>query len=425
MVSVYYNNTSTGNQVYDLCIYKDPSTLPFNLPIYSGTGRYIYPILLSSQICTKWDLNSAKPIPNIVERTFGGYENFSIPIPENVIADVKQNVCKIVFDFSNEMLDSLHENKNDFTALIIENTMKQYNLTKSQVLLCTGNYKSSCKHKLFNVCILNVCWQIIPANTDLAEKQKNKIVALEERDKKILCLMRLPHSHRLAFGQNLYKNNLLDNNIVSLMSPDQTLNINKDIFSQGVFDNNFINSLPWIADINHSDYKFDHNNIWQQTIKEVPWFNKSPKEQKLYLQTYVNCVVETFVDSTPATIKNLELDFSEKTFKPIATLQPFIIFGQPGILSFLQDMGYKTFSRWWDESYDSVQHTRSRQHMVIDIFKKLSNTSHAELASMLKEMLPTVEHNFDLYANTVNNHTYLEDFNRCISRMFEHDIHSN
>lgn len=428
MISVFFNNIQTGNPVYDLCIYKDPATMPFGLPIYNGTGKYIYPILLSSQVCTNWDLNG-ETVPSIVERTFGGYDNFFITIPDNVIADVRNNVCKIVFDYSNESADVLCQSNNEFAAVIVENTIKKYNLSKDDVLLCTANWKSTCNHKSFHMCVLHVCWQTIPINYQLAEKQSKQISEGFIRDKKVLCLMRLPHSHRLSFGQGIYKNNLLADNIVSLMSPEQTFKTNprnKNIFKQKQFaDQDFLNSLPWIADINHDDYVFNHNNIWQQTIKEVPWFINRPEEQKLYLQTYANCTVETVVDNTAASLKHVELDFSEKTFKPISTMQPFIIFGQPGILNHLKDMGYKTFDCWWDESYDRTIHTRSRQFMVMDIFKKLSNASHNELSNMLKEMLPVLEHNFRLFTDTIENKHYVNDFNQCIDRMFNGSIHSN
>ena len=66
----------------------------------------------------------------------------------------------------------------------------------------------------------------------------------------------------------------------------------------------------------------------------------------LHNSTWVSVVLESYQ------LLDTEIFFSEKTFRPIYVLQPFVILGNPGSLKKLKEMGYKTFSNWWDESYD-------------------------------------------------------------------------
>ena len=88
--------------------------------------------------------------------------------------------------------------------------------------------------------------------------------------------------------------------------------------------------------------------------------------------------------------------FTEKTFKPLASMKPFFVFGNKGTLKCLKEMGYKTFDRWWDESYDLEEDTMLRILMIIRELQKISLYSKEEIYLMVSEMRPTLEYNFDL-----------------------------
>jgi hypothetical protein len=84
---------------------------------------------------------------------------------------------------------------------------------------------------------------------------------------------------------------------------------------------------------------------------------------------------------------------NEKTFKPIACLQPFLINGMPGSLTHLHELGFKTFDKWWDESYDNIVEHDLRVEAVAKITLELCNKSHEELANMLYDMYDVLSHN--------------------------------
>ena len=56
---------------------------------------------------------------------------------------------------------------------------------------------------------------------------------------------------------------------------------------------------------------------------------------------------------------------TEKTYKPIYTGHPFIIWGNPGTLTYLRSIGYKTFPTLFDESYDNELDPVKRLEMII------------------------------------------------------------
>ena len=88
---------------------------------------------------------------------------------------------------------------------------------------------------------------------------------------------------------------------------------------------------------------------------------------------------------------------SEKTWKPIAQFHPFIIFGRPGVLAKLKELGFKTFDKWWDESYDTIEDNDNRFEMVYNQFKKIQSLSHEELIKMIEEMKDVLLHNNQLF----------------------------
>ena len=83
---------------------------------------------------------------------------------------------------------------------------------------------------------------------------------------------------------------------------------------------------------------------------------------------------------------------SEKTFKSIACNHPFIVLGNRGSLSYLRDMGYKTFSSFFDESYDNLP-TWERMDGIVNTIKQI--TAIEDKLSWFKSMQEIVEHNYE------------------------------
>ena len=84
---------------------------------------------------------------------------------------------------------------------------------------------------------------------------------------------------------------------------------------------------------------------------------------------------------------------TEKIFKPIAAKQPFVLLGPANNLAYLKSYGFRTFDRWWDESYDQIKDPIHRLQAVIEIVKNICSRSDQELTGLLHEMKDVLEHN--------------------------------
>lgn len=113
-----------------------------------------------------------------------------------------------------------------------------------------------------------------------------------------------------------------------------------------------------------------------------------------YLNTFVSIVTETEVNKST-------IYFSEKTFKPILTLHPFILVSAKDSLKKLKKLGYKTFDKWWDESYDECDNFVDRIDKIINILVDLSKKSTEELDSIKLEMFDVLKHNRDIYYSRI------------------------
>jgi hypothetical protein len=88
-----------------------------------------------------------------------------------------------------------------------------------------------------------------------------------------------------------------------------------------------------------------------------------------YSTTEIEIVLETLFDDD-------RLHLTEKSLRPIACGQPFILAATHGSLQYLRDYGFKTFDTVWDESYDMIQDPYQRMLAIIEVMRDVSKWSH-------------------------------------------------
>ena len=84
---------------------------------------------------------------------------------------------------------------------------------------------------------------------------------------------------------------------------------------------------------------------------------------------------------------------TEKIFKPIVAMRPFVLVSAPGNLAYLRSYGFQTFAPWIDESYDLVEDSDQRLDQIAGIVEQFCRLSAADLQDLYQEMLPVLEHN--------------------------------
>ena len=96
----------------------------------------------------------------------------------------------------------------------------------------------------------------------------------------------------------------------------------------------------------------------------------------IYQRSWISVITETH-----AFDEDHNLFISEKLWKPIWALQPFMVWGHRGTLAQLRSWGFETYQCLWDESYDSADDL-DRMELVLQNLQDLC---------MIKDRLGLVE----------------------------------
>jgi hypothetical protein len=211
-----------------------------------------------------------------------------------------------------------------------------------------------------------------------------------QKTKKYLSLNRIARSHRVALVSLLSYKNLLDKGFVSLgLMPnevDERCLFMRNPHQQEGF-KKIKNNLPLQVD-----------NI-DLTINQ---FQTNSLPISFYQQSCFSLVSSTFAFEHD----EVSVGFTEKEIKPMLARHPFIIFNRPGVLKQMHNMGFLTFERWFDESYDREQNDDQRLEKITNEVERLCNLSFAEWDIMLEEMAPILEHNYNRLVNYTTEHCY-------------------
>ena len=99
--------------------------------------------------------------------------------------------------------------------------------------------------------------------------------------------------------------------------------------------------------------------------------------------------------------KGKVLYLTEKTARPLITMNPFIINASVGHLTNLKKLGFSTFSDYWSEEYDH-QEGVARIKSIQKICDHLATLTQNEIKTMYENMLPLLRNNRDCYKNLTN-----------------------
>ena len=188
-----------------------------------------------------------------------------------------------------------------------------------------------------------------------------------------------------AYLYNNYKNKIVHTNHLDLDNEFYASNIGLErlITEYNIKDiraiAEYINQCPIGADTVNIDKSLKLNPA-QQLLK-----NDKQTFLELYNHFAIEIVAETYFTGTT-------FFPTEKIWRPILLKKPFIVQGPTNYLKNLQELGFKTFSNWWDEGYG--EDPACWQPMeIIKVVDKLSKLSTDSLSQIYKDMEPTLEHN--------------------------------
>lgn len=130
--------------------------------------------------------------------------------------------------------------------------------------------------------------------------------------------------------------------------------------------------------------------------------NRVDLNEDLYRSTYINLLTETHYLTRGVQF------FSEKTFKSIYCLQPFILIATAGSLEKLRRLGFKTFDRWWSEDYDTIEDDSQRIDAVCEVVRSLAKKSSKEMFEIIQDMNEVLYYNAQLLMSSHDIYSLLD-----------------
>jgi hypothetical protein len=369
-----------------------------------GFSKYLYVIKVSPH------LDKFIGTPSLGSKLGGEY--FWKHISSIAMNDILRNKAIIILDYAEENFID----KTEFESL--HSALLGSNLTKDQVILAFNSFNAEQIYDQWftkDEQLLTVKnWPFVLTNTSHHycnnPEQRisfNEFVSSKHviRPYKFLYKIRRPRQHRLAFLAMLANEGLLEHSDWSCLT---SVRLNE----------NEINSIGYEYNID-----LDHEKI-QNALNVTPknlesesgahyanvsaWTDSHPNA---YRNSYFYVCTETF---THEPYKSL----TEKVFKPIVNFQPFLFIAYPGALQVLRDLGFKTFSGFIDESYDTVTDKPQRLKMILNEVKRLSNMSQQEIHNWYWSMEEILTHNNKHLLNVwKNNPKCLEFINYLLERV--------
>jgi hypothetical protein len=85
--------------------------------------------------------------------------------------------------------------------------------------------------------------------------------------------------------------------------------------------------------------------------------------------------------------------FTEKTLKPLAMGHPFVVAGNWRTLELLHSYGFRTFSPFVNEAYDTIRDDSERLLAVLEEIGRLGRMGDEEFRAGIRAMAPVVRHN--------------------------------
>ena len=204
-------------------------------------------------------------------------------------------------------------------------------------------------------------------------------VNLESRDKQFTCLNRADKVWRKVFCSTMHSLGLFDNSYFSYTGYQyETESVEEDRLED------------WEAvdkDIQSSVAAFELGMPYKcDSLADSEHNNHKLINQDFYSNAYWNVVVETH-------FKQQTIFLTEKTFKPILNMQPFVLVGNPYSLKMLKQLGYKTFDNIIDETYDSVSDPEQRMRELVTVCYSIASRSNKDQLNMIGILKDTLEYN--------------------------------
>jgi len=157
---------------------------------------------------------------------------------------------------------------------------------------------------------------------------------------------------------------------------------------------------------NNSDFKIFNYNL-EQYFKPSKTTSSASADYcgEDYRSTNIEVVLETLFD-------DLRLHLTEKSLRPIACGQPFMLMATHGSLEYMRSYGFETFAPWIDETYDTIQQPIQRLTAVVKEMKRISELDQDQKLHLFTQLQTIAQRNKQKFFDSSWQKNIIEEFQR-------------
>ena len=349
------------------------------------------------------------------------YSKIKAHLKPSILSDIQSGKLFLI-------LHNIHEAFYDIGKSIIA-FCEHFEIPGSQVIVITGNHglyefmKPLCDKKNFVTPRIISCdvFEIQAVNQldYLIKHNLNDWISLHPLRKnhthRYLNLNRRWRDHRTMFVTALIAHDMLRYGKVSFGMAD---------------DNNYLRANEIIESA--SELWPTHTEIQDKITENVPnILNTLPlyldtedlvtnrampekEDYELYTTTGISVVSETTFYGCVRLKDHAQpgVFLSEKAFKPVMHLHPWIMISQPYTQQVMKLKGYETFSELWDESYDYETNDEHRMYMILKLLSKIISWDADKYTdTMLRAHEICLRNIHTLYDKHTNTEKYFRELN--------------
>jgi hypothetical protein len=146
---------------------------------------------------------------------------------------------------------------------------------------------------------------------------------------------------------------------------------------------------------------FINENEEDKTKKLYKWLEGTPYTLGSYGDIYDPILFQKIADShihivIETSTSTNEIIATEKIGRAIALRKPFVVLGQPYVLNFLHQCGFKTFDPIIDEAYDTIENTSDRIRNITLVIEKFNNMPEQKLEDLMEQLKEITEENYQV-----------------------------
>ena len=368
----------------DCNIILHPKSL-FSIPTAHCKNKFWTPVTDHKQYF--YPISCVPPLGQFADNN-NRYTAYSlITIPTKVIADCQAGNCAVLLYETWEGDPWWH-----YMEMITNICMNNDGLRPKHFIMLSGNMNMPTDIPYKHVAMT---WlqTLLQPNADL-ESAQQRIDTLTIRKDRFLCMNRRPAPHRLALLYHLWE--YRDQGAMSFDIWETSM---PEVYTETLQKFN-INDLSLLEEIQQALPIRLCDGV---DVSSNPVIDTSAQK---FHESHLHVVAETYYGCSDA---EHSMFFSEKMFKPMQYLQPFVVLNYPHSLKELHRQGYQTFDRWLDEGYDTIVNLDDRTCAVAQVVKDMCTHTPAAMAGTHKEMLPVLEHNYHqrvINTEAINNNMY-------------------